>query len=319
MTTETAAAPPPAPAALSAAEAAAQAVERRAGVRRWLLAAPAVTVIGVCGLMPLLIVLAYSWAKPADYAGVVWRFQPDAWVNLLFQQDIFSDALTPNYAYYSIYLRSVEMAFLTTTLALIVGFPTAYFIATRSPRNRNVWLFLITIPFWSNLLIRIYAIMMIIRDDGYLNHALISLGFIDQPVPIIYTNYAVAYGLIYAYLPLMVMPLYASIEKLDFRLVEAGYDLYASRLKVLWHVIVPLVKPGIVAGCTLVFIPAIGDYIIAQMLGGGNRMMLGNLIAQQFSTARNWPQGSALALGLMSVVMLALMFYAARMQRSRAQ
>jgi spermidine/putrescine transport system permease protein len=298
--------------------AAGAALERRIAIKRWLLSAPALAVIGICGLMPLLIVFAYSWAKPGDYSGVVWQFQPDAWVNLLFQQDIFSDALTPNYAYYSIYLRSIEMAFLTTVMALIVGFPTAYFIATRSPRNRNVWLFLITIPFWSNLLIRIYAIMMIIRDNGYLNHALLAIGVIDQPLPIIYTNYAVGYGLIYAYMPLMVMPLYASIEKLDFRLVEAGYDLYASRLKVLWHVIIPLVKPGIVAGCTLVFIPAIGDYIIAQMLGGGNRMMLGNLIAQQFSTARNWPQGSALALGLMAVVMVVLTFYASRAQRRRA-
>jgi spermidine/putrescine transport system permease protein len=313
MATETAAAP------LANPQAPTYQLERRASIRRWLLASPALAVIGICGLMPLLIVFAYSWAKPGDYSGVVWQFQPDAWVNLLFQQDIFSDALTPNYAYYSIYLRSVEMAFLTTLMALIVGFPTAYFIATRSPRNRNVWLFLITIPFWSNLLIRIYAIMMIIRDNGYLNHALISVGVIDQPLPIIYTNYAVAYGLIYAYMPLMVMPLYASIEKLDFRLVEAGYDLYASRLKVLWHVIIPLVKPGIVAGCTLVFIPAIGDYIIAQMLGGGNRMMLGNLIAQQFSTARNWPQGSALALGLMAVVMIALTVYAARAQRSQVR
>jgi spermidine/putrescine transport system permease protein len=328
MTTEadTPAAPPSASAAPGApggamldGAAAAEAIERRTAIRRWLLASPALTIIGICGLMPLLIVFAYSWAKPGDYSGVVWQFQPDAWVNLLFQQDIFSDALTPNYAYYSIYLRSVEMAFLTTLMALIVGFPTAYFIATRDPRNRNIWLFLITIPFWSNLLIRIYAIMMIIRDNGYLNHALLSTGVIDQPLPIIYTNYAVAYGLIYAYMPLMVMPLYSSIEKLDFRLVEAGYDLYASRWKVLWHVIVPLVKPGIVAGCTLVFIPAIGDYIIAQMLGGGNRMMLGNLIAQQFSTARNWPQGSALALGLMAVVMIALLVYAARAQRSRAQ
>ena len=295
---------------------AAQRVARRAVLKRWLLAAPALTVIGVCGLMPLLIVFAYSWVKPAEYAGVVWQFQPDAWINLVFQRDLFSDELTPNWAYYSIYLRSVLMALQTTVLGLIIGFPTAYFIATRPPRNRNLWLFLITIPFWSNMLIRIYAIMMIIRDEGYLNHALSSLGLIDRPIPIIYTNYAVAYGLLYAYLPLMVMPLYASIEKLDFRLVEAGYDLYGNRLRVLWHVIVPLVKPGIVAGCILVFIPAIGDYIIARMLGGGNRMMLGNLIAQQFGTARNWPQGSALALALMSVVMVALIVYATKTQRS---
>lgn len=303
---------------VSSAAAAVDEIERRAVVKRWLLSAPALIVIIGCGLLPLLIIFAYSWTKPAEYAGVIWKFQPDAWVNVLFQEDLFSDALSPNWAYYSIYLRSVLIALQTTVLALIVGFPTAYFIATREQRSRNAWLFLVTIPFWSNLLIRIYAIMMIIRDDGYLNHALIALGIVDQPVPIIFTNYALSYGLIYAYLPLMVLPLYASLEKLDFRLVEAGYDLYASRRKVLWHVIVPLVKPGIVAGSILVFIPAIGDYIIAQILGGGKRMMLGNLIAQQFGTARNWPQGSALALTLMSVVMIALVVYATKSQRRRA-
>ena len=323
MATETAdtpSAPPPVSTAavVSGAAVVAAELERRATVKRWLLSAPALVVIIGCGMMPLLIIFAYSWTKPAEYAGVIWKFQPDAWVNVLFQEDLFSDALSPNWAYYNIYLRSVLIALQTTVLALIIGFPTAYFIATRAERSRNAWLFLITIPFWSNLLIRIYAIMMIIRDDGYLNHALIDLGLINQPLEIMFTNYALSYGLIYAYLPLMVLPLYASLEKLDFRLVEAGYDLYAGRWRVLRYVIIPLVKPGIVAGSILVFIPAIGDYIIAQILGGGNRMMLGNLIAQQFGTARNWPQGSALSLTLMAVVMIALVIYATKSQRKRA-
>jgi spermidine/putrescine transport system permease protein len=320
-TADTPAAPPPRSTvpAMSNAAAVADEIERRAIIKRWLLSAPALIVIIGCGLMPLLIIFAYSWTKPAEYAGVIWHFQPDAWINVLFQEDLFSDALSPNWAYYSIYLRSVLIALQTTVLALIIGFPTAYFIATREERSRNAWLFLITIPFWSNLLIRIYAIMMIIRDEGYLNHALMDLGVINQPLEIMFTNYALSYGLIYAYLPLMVLPLYASLEKLDFRLVEAGYDLYAGRWRVLRHVIIPLVKPGIVAGSILVFIPAIGDYIIAQILGGGNRMLLGNLIAQQFGTARNWPQGSALALTLMAVVMVALVIYATKSQRSQAR
>ena len=305
--------------ASTTANAVAMELERRAVIKRWLLSAPALIVIIGCGMMPLLIIFAYSWTQPAEYAGVIWHFQPDAWINVLFQEDLFSNALSPNWAYYSIYLRSVLIALQTTVLALIIGFPTAYFIATRAERSRNAWLFLITIPFWSNLLIRIYAIMMIIRDEGYLNHALMDLGLIKQPLEIMFTNYALSYGLIYAYLPLMVLPLYASLEKLDFRLVEAGYDLYAGRWRVLRHVIIPLVKPGIVAGSILVFIPAIGDYIIAQILGGGNRMLLGNLIAQQFGTARNWPQGSALALTLMAVVMVALVVYATKSQRRQAQ
>jgi spermidine/putrescine transport system permease protein len=283
---------------------------RRTVLRRWFMLSPALTVIVVCGLMPLIIILFYSLMQPADFAGVVCcKLVPDAWINLFFEQDLFSDALAPNYAYYIIFARSIGMALITTGLALGVGFPTAYVIATQSPRMRNLLLFLITIPFWTNLLIRTYSIIMVLQDQGMLNKVLMGLGLIDQPLRLMYTNVAIGYGLAYAYLPYMVLPLYASIERLDFRLVEAGYDLYANRYRVLWHVIIPLVKPGIVAGCILVFIPAIGDYVITTQLGGGTRMMFGSLISQQFLTARNWPQGSALSLGLMLVVMVALILY----------
>jgi spermidine/putrescine transport system permease protein len=298
---------------------AAELVERRATIKRWLLVSPAMLAIFICGLAPLLIVVIYSFCKPGEFGNVVMEFRTDAWVNVLFERDLFSEELGPNYAYYSIYLRSILMALQTTVLALLIGFPTAYFIATRPERSRNLWLFLITIPFWSNLLIRVYAIMMIIRDSGYLNTILVGLHITDQPVQLLFTNYAVGYGLLYAYLPLMVMPLYASLEKLDFRLVEAGYDLYATRFKVLRHVIIPLVKPGVVAGCILVFIPAIGDYVIARMLGGGKKMMLGNLIAEQFGNARNWPQGAALSLTLLCVVLIALMVYASKAQKGHAR
>lgn len=295
---------------LSRPELASRANDRAAMRRRLMLLAPAVLVIGICGLLPLSIVLAYSWMEPAEYAGVIPQFSPDAWINLAFERDLFSDELLPNFAYYSIYARSIMMAGLTTLLALAVGFPTSYFIATRAPHRRNLWLFLITIPFWTNLLIRTFAIMLILRDEGVLNVILLKLGIIDTPLQLLFTNWAVSYGLAYAYLPLMVMPLYASMEKLDFRLVEAGYDLYASRFQVLRRVIIPLVKPGIVAGCILCFIPAIGDYVITSQLGGGKRMMLGTLIAMQFGPARNWPQGSAIALGLMIIVLIALFIYA---------
>ena len=281
--------------------------------------APALAVILTCGLMPLVIILFYSLMQPADFAGVVCcKLVPDAWINLFFEQDLFSDAFLPNYAYYIIFARSIMLALLTTALTLGIGFPTAYIIATQTPGRRNLLLFLITIPFWTNLLIRTYSIIMVLQDQGMVNKVLIGLGAIHEPLRLMYTNVAIGYGLSYAYLPYLVLPLYASLERLDFRLVEAGYDLYANRPRVLWNVIIPLVKPGIVAGCILVFIPAIGDYIIAQILGGGNRMMLGNLIAQQFGTARNWPQGSALALTLMAVVMIALVVYATKSQRERA-
>ncbi len=282
---------------------------RRQSIRRWLMLSPALATIGICGLLPLAIIFAYSWMQPAEYAGVIWKFRPDAWVNLAFERDIFSGELAPNFAYYTIFARSVGMALMTTMLTLIFGLPTAYFIATQPPHRRNLWLFLITIPFWTNLLIRIYSIMMLIRDEGYINRTLMNLGLIDEPIPMIFTDGAVAFGLVYAYLPFMVLPLYASLEKLDFRLVEAAYDLYASRFQALRHVILPLIKPGIVAGAILVFIPAIGAYVIPRLLGGGKKMMFGTLIAEQFGTARNWPQGSALALALMVIVMIALIIY----------
>ena len=247
--------------------------------------------------------------EPGEYAGVVWNLSAEAYVNLFLERDLFDETLSISDAHVTIYARSILLAVFTTVLALVFGFPTAYFIATRPREQRNLWLFLITLPFWTNLLIRTFAIMLIIRDEGLVNHFLLWLGLIEEPLEILFTDFAVALGLVYAYLPYMVMPLYASMEKLDFRLVEAGYDLYANRFQVLKRIIVPLAKPGIVAGCILVFIPSIGAYVTPRLLGGGKSLMLGNLIANQFGQARNWPLGSAMALFLMAVVMIALVFY----------
>ena len=195
-------------------------------------------------------------------------------------------------------------------ICLLFGFPTAYFMATRPPAQRNWWVLLITIPFWSNLLVRTLAVMFVIRDQGLINGTLMGLHLIDKPITMLYTNFAIMLGLLYSYLPFMVLPLYSSLEKLDFRLVEAGYDLYATRRKVLWRIIIPLSLPGIVAGCLLVFIPALGSYVTPLILGGGTHLMIGDLIAQQFGVGRNWPLGSAQALILMAVVLIALYFYA---------
>ena len=278
--------------------------------KRWLLAAPALLIIGLIGLLPLVIVLFGSLMEPGDYAGIQWgQWTPRAWIDLFIDRGLFGDERNIATAHVTIYLRSVVQALLATLLCFAVGFPTAYFIATRPPRRRTVWLLLITIPFWTNLLIRTYAIMLIIRDEGVLNNTLLGLGLIETPIEILFTNGAVGLGLTYAYLPLMVLPIYASLEKLDFRLVEAAYDLYADRWQVLKRIILPLAKPGIVAGCILVFIPAIGAYVIPRLLGGGRSQLLGNLIANQFGSARNWPLGFAMALFLMALVMIALLIY----------
>ena len=203
----------------------------------------------------------------------------------------------------------MKLSFATTILCLLFGFPTAYFIATRSERWRDIWLFLITIPFWTNLLIRTFAIQEVIRNEGIVNSVMVGLGIIDAPLQIMFTDVAIMMGMVYVYLPLMVLPLYASIEKLDFRLVEAGYDLYANRFSVLRRIIIPLVKPGIIAGSILVFIPSLGAYVTPRVLGGGKNLMLGNLIELQFGQGRNWPLGAALSITLMVVVMAALLVY----------
>jgi spermidine/putrescine transport system permease protein len=277
--------------------------------RNQLLSMPALVIIFVFGVIPLAIIIIYSFLKPYQNGGVVWQFSTDAYVNFLFQRDIFDDTLQFSPDFLIIFARSIFFAFLTTVVCLLLGFPTAYFMATRPPEQRNWWVLLITIPFWSNLLVRTVAIMFIIRDQGLINDVLIKLNLIDKPITMLYTNFAIVLGLLYSFLPFMVLPLYSSLEKLDFRLVEAGYDLYATRRQVLWKVIIPLSKPGIIAGCLLVFIPALGAYVPPLILGGGKHLMIGDLIAQQFGSGRNWPLGSAQALILMVGVLVSLYYY----------
>jgi len=225
------------------------------------------------------------------------------------ERDIFDDTLSLADAHVTIFWRSVKLALMTTVATLFLGFPTAYFIATRPENRRDLWLFLITIPFWTNLLIRTFAVLQIIRNEGIINTALQKLGIIDAPLQILYSDVAIMLGMVYVYLPLMVLPVYASMEKLDFRLIEAAYDLYATRFKVLWRIILPLVKPGVIAGSILVFIPAIGAYVTPSVLGGGKNMMLANLIELQFGQGRNWPLGASLSIAVMMIVMVALLVY----------
>ena len=288
----------------------AEAAERRDVRRRWLLTLPAIAIIMFAAVGPLFVMLLDSFLVKGDYGGVVFgQFTTEAWFSVFFQRDIFDDTVTMADAHLTILGRSVLLSLATTVAALIFGFPTAYFISTRPERTRDVWLFLITIPFWTNLLIRTFAMMEVIRNEGILNTALIKFGIIDTPIQIMFTDTAIMLGMLYVYLPLMVLPLYASMEKLDFRLVEAGYDLYATRLKVLWRIIIPLVKPGIIAGSILVFVPALGAYVTPRVLGGGKNMMLGNLIELQFGAGRNWPLGAALSITLMAIVMVAMLVY----------
>lgn len=284
--------------------------EARRDIRnRWLLSAPALLIILLAATGPLLIVIAYSFLTPGDYGDVKWIFSLEAWTGVFLERDIFDDTLSIASAHLTIFTRSVGLSLITTLLTLLLGFPTAYFIATRPERTRELWLFLITIPFWTNLLIRTFAMLEILRNEGLVNTLLIRAGIIAQPIQMLFTDGAILVGMVYVYFPLMVLPLYASMEKIDFRLVEAGYDLYATPRQVLWRIIVPLVKPGIIAGSILVFIPSLGAYVTPSILGGGKNMMLGNLIELQFGQGRNWPLGSALSITLMLIVMVALIAY----------
>ena len=284
----------------------------------WLLSTPALVILAVAAIGPLFIMLVYSFLIPGKYGNVEWGFSLDAWTGILFTRDVFDNTLRLEDAHLTILWRSVKLSLLTTVFTFLVGFPTAWFIATRSPRSRALWLFLITIPFWTNLLIRTFAINEIIRAEGLLNTVLLKLGLIQKPLEIIYTDFAVFLGMTYVYLPLMVLPLFAAIDRFDMRLLEAGYDLYASRWQVLRRIIVPVVKPGIIAGSILVFVPALGAYVTPRILGGGKQMMIGNFIELQFGQGRNWPLGASLSVTLLIIVTAALLVYVRFANRERS-
>ncbi len=289
---------------------AAEADQDRAKIQRaWLLSAPALLILALAAVGPLIIVVVYSFLPPGKYGNVDWGFSTDAWRGILYTKDIFDGTYVLADAHLSIFWRSVKLSLLTTIFTFLVGFPTAWFIATRPPNARAMWLFLITIPFWTNLLIRTFAINEIIRAEGLLSTALIWLGVIERPLELIYTDGAVFVGMTYVYLPLMVLPLFASIDRFDMRLLEAGYDLYANRWQVLRRIIAPIVKPGIIAGSILVFVPSLGAYVTPRILGGGKNMMIGNFIELQFGQGRNWPLGASLSVTLLIIVTAALLVY----------
>lgn len=283
---------------------------------RALLLAPALLAIFVFLVLPLGFIIVYSFLTKGTYGGVVWEFSSAAYEQFLFERDLFTEELVFHASYLQIYGRSVLQALIATIACLLIGFPTAYYIATRPPSQRNMWVFLITVPYWVNLLIRTVSMLFIIRDEGPLNSFLINLGLVDAPIRLAYTDFAIGLGLVYSYLPFMVLPIYAAIERFDFRLVEAGHDLYADRWTILRQIVIPLTKPGIVAGSLLVFIPSLGSFIAPDLLGGGKNLMIGNTIALQFQSSRNWPFGSAAAVILLTIVLIVLVVFARRAQQA---
>ncbi|MGC5703537.1 ABC transporter permease [Pseudomonas sp. NFXW11] len=292
--------------------------ERRKALRSLLGVSPALIAIGLFLIVPILIVIAYSLMEANPYGGVNRVFSSDAYSSLLFERQL-DDSLAFADSYLLIALRSIGIAGLTTLITLLIGFPVAVWLAMQPVQRRGLLIFLITVPFWANLLIRTYAWILLLRNTGVINNSLMDLGLIHEPLQLLYTDGAVLLGLVYTYAPFVVLPIYATLEKMDIRLLEAAQDLYAGRLRTLHKVVLPIARPGILAGAILTFVPCLGAMIAPELLGGGTRMMLGNLIFRQFSDARNWPFGAALALVLMAAVMLVLTLYALRTQRQRAQ
>ncbi|MBW4022849.1 MAG: ABC transporter permease [Proteobacteria bacterium] len=276
----------------------------------WLLL-PAVGVIFVFGAIPLLISLVYSFLTANPYGGVAMPPTFSSYVQMLFDQD-FDGSLVFMPDYIWIAVRSLYLALLTTMLSLAVGFPVAWYIVCQSPNRRKVLLTLVSLPFWINTLIRTYCWILILRDEGLINGFLKWLGIIQHPLPLLYNQGAILLGLVYTFLPFMVLPIYATLERLDPRLIEAAYDLYANRWQLFRRVIWPLTKPGIAAGTVLVFAPALGAFLQPDLLGGGKQLLIGSLIEMQFTSSRNWPFGAALSMLVTFAVLVALAWQSRR-------
>ena len=282
-----------------------------AKTRNWLLM-PAWLVLIIFVLSPVLIMLLYSFLTKEFRGGVIWEFSLAAYDQFFFDRGLFGDdAPKIEWTYINIFWRSIWQAAIATLLSFAIGFPTAYFIVTRPKQQRAIWVFLITIPYWVNLLIRTVSMKFLLRDQGPMNDFLIGIGIIDTPFQIVNTNLGVQIGLFYSYLPFMVLPLYAAIERYNFSLSEAAADLYATKWVTLRRILLPSVKPGVVAGCILVFVPSMGSFLAPDLLGGAKNFMIGSLIEEQFKgNAGNWPFGAAASMILLTMVLIVLLVLA---------
>ncbi len=285
---------------------------------RNLLLLPSWVILGIFVLAPVIMMLIYSFLTKEFRGGVIWQFSLAAYDQFFFDRGLFGDEPAKiEWTYINIFWRSTWQAGAATILSLLIGFPTAYFIATREESVRPIWVFLITIPYWVNLLIRTVSMKFLLRDEGPLNDFLMSTGLIDSPIHIINTNFAVQLGLFYSYLPFMVLPIYAAVERYNFSMSEAAADLYASKWVTLRRIVLPAIKPGVIAGCILVFVPSLGSFLAPDLLGGAKNFMIGSLIEEQFKgNAGNWPFGAAASMVLLSMVLIILMIFAR--QQSKA-
>ncbi|MBB1486236.1 spermidine/putrescine ABC transporter permease PotB [Oceanospirillum sediminis] len=248
--------------------------------------------------LPHMLLVGTSFMSPdADHL-VVW---PTTLAN-------FEKVFTP--VYFTVFWHSLELAAIATLVCLLVAYPFAWLLSGFKQRTQAILLFLLILPFWTNSLIRTYAIKIILGKKGLINSALVSMGILDEPVQLLYTEFAVIFGLVYLLLPFMVLPLYSSFDKMDTSLLEAGKDLGANALQRFRHIILPLTMPGIISGCLIVFLPAMGMFYIADLLGGAKNLLLGNVVKNLFLVARDWPMGAAFSVIMMLMMALLLLMYA---------
>ncbi|WP_437611800.1 putrescine ABC transporter permease PotH [Erwinia sp. V71] len=261
-------------------------------------------------MLPFLIVLKISFAEVAraipPYTELIsWA---DDQFNLVLNFANFFQ-LAGDELYLDAYLQSIKLAAVSTLICLLIGYPLAWAVAQSKPSVRNILLLLVILPSWTSFLVRVYALMGLLNNNGVLNHFLLWLGVIDQPLVILYTNISVYIGIVYCYLPFMVLPIYTALTRLDYSLVEASLDLGASPMKTFFKVIVPLTKGGIIAGSMLVFIPAVGEYVIPELLGGKDSLMIGRVLWQEFFSNRDWPVASALAVTILLILTLPIIWF----------
>ena len=280
----------------------------------YLLTFPTWLVMGIFFAIPIAIMLWISFQQRSMYGGI--KPVPDYSNYFLTGQFVQNYVRSFEWIYLQILARSFWIAAATTVLCLVMSYPVAYYIALKAnARLKDILLVLVVIPFWTSFLIRTYAWMFILRNEGFLNTFLMNLGIIQNPLPLLYNQFAVMIGLVYGEIPFMVLPIYASLEKLDRSLLDAASDLGASRASAFWRITVPMSFAGILAGCILVFIPSLGQFIVPDLLGGAKDMLVGNLVQNQFSVARNKPFGSAIAFELTAIVLVLLFFYARYVKR----
>jgi spermidine/putrescine transport system permease protein len=268
----------------------------RPRAQAWALLAPGGLWLLVFFVAPVLIMFGYSFMPRNPYGGVELGFTLEHYRR-------FFDPL-----YFTILLRTTIDAVICTVACLLLGYPVAYAIA-RGGRLKNFLLFLVVLPFWTSFLVRTFAMIFLMRDSGLLNSWMIALGWISEPIEMLYTPFAVLLGLVYGFLPFMVLPIYASLEKLDLSLLEAAEVLGARPMARFFRITLPLSMPGVVAGSLLVFIPALGSFLTSDLLGGAKEILIGNLVQNQFTTARNWPFGAAASFALMTLVLGAVLVY----------